>query len=98
MQEDLINEIQDVNRSNINDKGRIMQSPDRVKRKIQDMAASSEQLKSQIAQTESTRTQLQAKDNVLRGLIQVRSQQCSNTSAIPYRSPAFLHTGLEGGC
>jgi hypothetical protein len=82
MQEDLANEIQDINRSNINDKGRIMQSPDRVKRKIKDMAASSEQLKPEIAQTESTRTQLQAKDNVLRGLIQVRPQQCLNTSSI----------------
>lgn len=71
LQEDLTNEIQDVNRSNINDRGRIMQSPERVKRKIQDMTANSEQLKPQIAQTESVRAQLQAKDNVLRGLIQV---------------------------
>lgn len=49
-----------------------MQSPDRVKRKIQDMAANSEQLKPQIAQTDSLRTQLQAKDGVFRSFIQVR--------------------------
>jgi len=87
MKEDLASEVQDVNRSNINEKGRIMQSPDRIRRKIQDMAASSEQLKPQIAQTESVRVQLQAKDNVLRGLIQVRSHRCSNPCQSPGDRP-----------
>ena len=94
MQEDLAREIQGVNRSNINDKGRIMQSPGRVKRKIQDMAASSDALKPLITRTEGVRTQLQAKDNVLRGLIQV-------LSAVLYSCEGHRHLashlGLEGG-
>lgn len=73
VQEELSNEIQDIIRSNSIDKGRIMQSPERVKRKIQDMAASSEQLKPQINHNEAVKTQLMAKDNILRGLIQVKS-------------------------
>jgi hypothetical protein len=74
MQEDLANEMQDVIRSNINDNGRILQSPERVQRKIKEMTVSSEELKPQIAQTESVRAQLQAKDTVLRNLIQVHTQ------------------------
>lgn len=48
-----------------------MQSPERVKRKIADMNANTEQLKPQIAQTDALRAQAQAKDGVFRNLILV---------------------------
>lgn len=67
-------------RSNSADKGRIMQSPERVKRKIQDMAASSEQLKPQINHNEAVKAQLQAKDSILRALIQVCRTGCLRCS------------------
>ena len=63
--------MQDLHRSNSEDKSRIMQSPERVKRKIQDMATNSELLKPQITQVENTRAMYATKEAVLRTLVHV---------------------------
>lgn len=55
------NEVHDIEQMNATDRGRLVQSPERIKRSIHDMAANAESTKPQIAHYDATARVLQAK-------------------------------------
>ena len=64
--------VQELHRSNATDKARLVRSPDRIKQRIVDMSATSEALKPQIAQAESSTRAIQAKMEILHTIHNVR--------------------------
>jgi prefoldin subunit 5 len=83
-------EVQELHRSNAADKARLVRSPERIKQRIVDMSATSEALKPQIAQIESTTRAIQAKMDVLHTLHNVRLPCPCPCLVLVYGSATYL--------